>query len=150
MKYSALLLLLLAATAVSADQVYRWVDKNGNVHYSQTPPPASQVQVTKANINAPPPDAAAAKDAQNLVQQMKQRQQQEEMSKQQAQIEAQKQAQKQARCNDMMSQLQLLKQYGRVVHIDAKGNRTYLTDQQHQQEEQQLQNRINSECNSSE
>jgi glutaredoxin len=32
---------LLFATAVAA-QAYRWVDKDGKVHYSQTPPPPSQ------------------------------------------------------------------------------------------------------------
>ena len=32
---------LLFATAVAA-QAYRWVDKDGKVHYTQTPPPPSQ------------------------------------------------------------------------------------------------------------
>lgn len=34
-----LFLLLLAANAAQASQVYKWVDKDGKVHYSNTPPP---------------------------------------------------------------------------------------------------------------
>lgn len=30
----------LTLAAVQADTVYRWMDKHGQVHYSQTPPPA--------------------------------------------------------------------------------------------------------------
>ena len=35
------MVLLLCATSVYASQVYRWVDKNGHVQYSDQPPPAS-------------------------------------------------------------------------------------------------------------
>lgn len=45
MKHTGILLLLvaLAATAlVHADQVYKWVDAQGNVHYSDKPHPGSE------------------------------------------------------------------------------------------------------------
>jgi glutaredoxin len=40
--FIAAVALLCAATA--AAQAYRWVDKNGQVHYSQTPPPAGEAR----------------------------------------------------------------------------------------------------------
>ncbi len=40
--------------------VYRWLDENGQVVYSQVPPPG-QVQAEKIRVNAPPPAAAVEK-----------------------------------------------------------------------------------------
>ena len=42
--YVALLsLAALMLMTARADQVYRWVDAQGNVHYSQTPPPDAEI-----------------------------------------------------------------------------------------------------------
>lgn len=48
----ALLLALLCAGAAALAQQYRWVDDQGNVHYSDTPP-ARAKSVTKADVKAP-------------------------------------------------------------------------------------------------
>lgn len=57
---------LASAAGADAQGVYRWVDKQGNVHYSQTPPPPeAQVEppVTPAPkaVTAPPPPSAKSK-----------------------------------------------------------------------------------------
>ncbi|HET6724841.1 MAG TPA: DUF4124 domain-containing protein [Gammaproteobacteria bacterium] len=52
----AVALLLVAASALAG--VYRWVDKNGVVHYTDTPPPQGAHAMT---IQSGPGDAAAAK-----------------------------------------------------------------------------------------
>ena len=141
-------LLFLLMTAAVADQVYRWVDKDGHVHYSQTPPAATAVHAQSLDVTAPPPDAVGVQNAQNLVQQMQARNQQTENAKQQAQEQAQRQAQQQQRCNELRAQLQILQQVGTVATVDAQGNRTYWSDAQHSQKEQQLQQEINKECSS--
>lgn len=38
------------ACASAAAQTYRWVDKDGGVHYTQTPPPADAKNVQKKNL----------------------------------------------------------------------------------------------------
>ncbi len=64
-------LAVLLATATVAAQVYRWVDKDGKVHFSDQPPPNEAKGVTAKKIDArpasgsvatPPPSPAAAKD----------------------------------------------------------------------------------------
>jgi hypothetical protein len=40
MKLLYLCVLLLATQALSAEELYRWVDEDGNMQYTQTPPPA--------------------------------------------------------------------------------------------------------------
>lgn len=146
MKFIFILLLCACMTTAFADQVYRWVDKDGHVHYSQTPPASTTVHASSTNVSAPPPDPTGVQNAQNLVQQMQVQNQQAQAAQQQAQAEAQKQAQQQQRCNQLMSQLQILKQVNVVATVDAQGNRTYLSDAQHEQQEQQLQDEINKEC----
>ena len=43
-------LLLLPALALAQASVYRWVDKDGKVHYSDTPPPEPQKSLTQKRV----------------------------------------------------------------------------------------------------
>jgi Domain of unknown function (DUF4124) len=138
----------ISTATAFADQVYRWVDKDGHVHYSQTPPAVTSVHARSEEVSAPPPDPTGAQNAQNLVQQMQARNAQEQAAQQQAQVQTQKKAQQQQRCNQLQAELQIMQQVNRVVTVDTKGNRTYLSDAQHAQQEQQLQNQIDKECSS--
>ena len=60
-KYWVVLLLLFASCGAFA-QIYKWTDKNGQVHYSQTPPPgqaAGAVDFRESQLGeAPPPKPA--------------------------------------------------------------------------------------------
>ncbi|HVT35094.1 MAG TPA: DUF4124 domain-containing protein [Nevskiaceae bacterium] len=50
------MMLLLPALA-SAGEMYRWVDKDGTVHYTQTPPPSGTEGADKIKDRAPPATA---------------------------------------------------------------------------------------------
>lgn len=51
MKKLALFLLCAAmATAATAAEMYRWVDKDGKVHYTDSPPPPSAKKVEEKNL----------------------------------------------------------------------------------------------------
>jgi hypothetical protein len=57
MKHTGLIIILLALAAtglVQADQVYKWVDAQGNVHYSDKPHPGA------AKVKIAPPQSYAA------------------------------------------------------------------------------------------
>ena len=43
--------LALISTPVFSGKLYKWVDKQGNVHYTQTPPPKSQVKEAAKEMN---------------------------------------------------------------------------------------------------
>jgi glutaredoxin len=49
--FFAVAIAVIAWTDASA-QTYRWVDKDGAVHYTQTPPPPDATKVQKKNFNA--------------------------------------------------------------------------------------------------
>ncbi|WP_082030742.1 DUF4124 domain-containing protein [Thiolapillus brandeum] len=50
-------------SGVALAGVYRWVDENGKVVYSQTPPPES-VKSEKIEVNAPPPATRSPQEIQ--------------------------------------------------------------------------------------
>lgn len=47
MSRGLLILLLLASPSIPATEVYRWVDDQGGVHYSDQPPPSSARQILR-------------------------------------------------------------------------------------------------------
>jgi hypothetical protein len=52
---------LILAGAVAEAKVYRWVDEDGKVVFSQTPPPES-IQGEEIKVDAPPPATAPEKE----------------------------------------------------------------------------------------
>lgn len=146
MKPLIAILLCAFMTVAYADQVYKWVDKNGQVHYSQTPPPKGSGHAKSIDITPQPSNPEGVKAAENLEKQMHEHDQQAAAEQKKTDEEAQKKAQAQQRCNAMKLQLQFYKEAGPVATVDANGNKTYLSDQQHVQKEQQLQDQINQQC----
>lgn len=58
----------LCASAVMADDLYKWVDADGQVHYSQTPPPTTAVKANAVAVTPKPADPAAVQHSQDLQQ----------------------------------------------------------------------------------
>lgn len=100
---------LLAATAAAQDtKLYRWVDKDGHVHYGDQPAPstnASEVDLHAINTADSPGDAAKAADAD-------------------------KQA---AACKTKGDQLKSYQNATSITETDALGNKHEYTQQQQQQ-----------------
>jgi len=143
---SALLLGALGFAA-SADQVYRWVDKDGHVHYSQTPPPSTNVTAQAVNITPPAPDPTTLRDEQDLSKVLTDEQKAAQEAQKKAAADAAQQAQQQKFCDDLRQRLAVLQQSGRVATVDAQGNKQYIDDNQRAKQEQDLQAQIDQKCN---
>lgn len=143
---SAALLLAAAGFAASADQVYRWVDKDGHVHYSQTPPSSTGVNAQTVNIAPPAPDPTTLRNEAELAKELQDKNKQDQKSQEQAQQDAQQKAIQKQNCDALRQRLALLTQTGRVATVDAQGNRTYLADDEKAKQEQDLQNQIGKDC----
>ena len=52
-----MMMLVLASTVVCAQGLYRWVDKDGKVHYTDTPPTNAAKQADKSKLASTPPGA---------------------------------------------------------------------------------------------
>ncbi len=63
MRLSILLLLcVFSVTAVAATKVYKWVDKDGNIHYSEQKPPNQQADTLQIKENKPTPAPERAQE----------------------------------------------------------------------------------------
>ncbi|MCL6555446.1 MAG: DUF4124 domain-containing protein [Burkholderiales bacterium] len=129
MKVLLPLLLALALPGLAAAQLYRWVDAQGRVHYSDTPPPAGAR--TSKSLPAAPSNAAPtapAKTWQEKEMEFRQRRAAEAEAQAKKEKEAEEARQKQANCEAARNHLRLLESGQRVARVNAEGEREFLDD----------------------
>lgn len=105
------LLLLLAIQPLYAEELYRWVDADGNVQYTQTPPPAG-VNAEVKNLKEAPTAAASGRP------QPKEEEKTEEAATEPANDADKMMAEKVANCQKSMQDLQVLESKSEVVTVE--------------------------------
>ena len=152
---------LLAATAHA--QGYKWVDKNGHTQYGDTPPPG----VNATPLGPPPPPisstpspaptgdvkegAPAVKKGpltpaeQELEFRRRIKEAQEAAAK--ADKEQQQAREKEENCKHAQAALRTLESGERVMTVDQKGERYYISDQQRAAETARAQEQVRQWCN---
>lgn len=142
---------LLTVTALvfmtaRADQVYRWVDAQGNVHYSQTPPSNAVTKAKLVDVEPPPPDITGAKQQEKLVSSMNAAEDARQKAAAAAQQQAQKKARKQQACEDARKRLQGYMQAHRVITNANSAKPTYYTGENLVKFRQQAQEQVDKLC----
>ena len=155
MKRFLLLLTMLALPATAHADVYKWRDSNGAVRYSDIPPasnvpyetlhggrktpstPSADVAPAPQPTNppAPQPDDAALR-----------RQQQAEQEKIEQQNKDAQEQTRQQNCSTARANLQKYKVGGRIMTMDAEGQRRYLSDAEIGQGLEQAQKEVADFC----
>jgi hypothetical protein len=126
-----LLSLVLSSAAVSAE-MYRWVDSQGRVHYSDEPPPAGAK--SSKTVTPPPPsyspsgEAAKPKTWQEKDVEFRQRQSTQAEAQAKKEKEEADAKQKKQNCEIARKQLQTIESGQRISDINEKGEREYLDD----------------------
>jgi hypothetical protein len=131
---------MLVFTAVAFAQMYRWVDKDGRVHYTATPPPPGVKARTLQAPAAPPAPDDAAKDAgardarkgpltpAEQEQEFRKRQLEAQKAREKEALAAKEAEAKQENCARAREALRTFESGQRVSRTDAKGERYYLDD----------------------
>lgn len=151
-KIAAMVFAFAACTASVQAQVYKWVDKDGKVQYSDQPPPPDatksalqKVLPTSSSPAASQGDKAAEKAPDKGKEFVKRRS--DSAEKQKKGDEASKLAQrKQESCDDARANLKGLEAGGRISKTDANGERYFLDDDQRQQEIARTQGVVAESC----
>ena len=152
-KHLLILLLLVSANAFPA--LTKWVDANGQVHYSDVPPPSNEnVKILRKTSSETGPksgdDSASAvaapktiaeREAELKKAQQAKKEAADKAAKQQADAEAKK-----AYCATLQQNLRALEEGVRIMEVDASGNRSMLEDEQRQQRIAKAQQDINTNC----
>lgn len=130
---------LLVCLGVCAEGMYKWVDDRGVTHYSESPPPegtaAKKIEV----------QAGEGKELdwhKKLQDSNYQRTLKDQADKQQAGGAAKRQQE----CRRAQEALDTLNNSRRVYHLDDKGQRVYVDDEQRQKEIQMWQERAKNAC----
>ena len=151
-----LILLMLASTSTFA-AISKWVDAQGQVHYSDQPPPreakaetlrsASGTEGTAGTSGVTATSAPAA--PKTIAEREAELKKDQQAKKEAADKAAQKQAAEDAlkvNCATAQENLRSLQSGVRVMEIDAKGERSYLDDTQRQQRIDKAQQDISNNC----
>jgi Domain of unknown function (DUF4124) len=148
----SVLFLLLAGT-VNAD-VYKWVDKDGKVQYSDQPPLSGDAKKMKrkskdSTETSSPASNSAAKPAASVADQeleyRKRKAEKEETEKKQ-QSEADTAKQNKQYCASLKGDLRSHSDGTRLVRYNEKGERTFLDDKERADSKVKLEERIAKEC----
>lgn len=127
---------ILLATATVAAQVYKWVDKDGKVQYSDSPPPANATKIEAKRIDTPPAAASSsatpvkslqdlAKDYDKRKAEVAEKAKKSDADKQDADINV-------ANCNNARSALRDLESGRPLVRTAESGDREFVSDEARQ------------------
>lgn len=140
---------LAVACAHSLAQVYKWIDKDGKVQYSDSPPPDGAGASAVKKLEAPPSNpsgiggTAKGPSWQDKARDYDRRRI-DAAEKQARDIELARKSQQ--RCDRARQDLGALQQVRRVYTTDDRGERHYLDDDQRQNEIARVQRVVSETC----
>ena len=153
MKTISLICLLLTTSLGMADsEIYKWTDEDGNVHFSDCPPPPScDAETIRTPVEPAKEDVSRA---QQRLDEMLQEQQVTKAERERAKLEKERKrvlamevavAMKRA-CIRARQNLQVLQVQKPVFYIDEKGEYVYLDEATRQAEIERMKNLVAATC----
>jgi hypothetical protein len=152
-----MLILLILSSANSYAAVTKWVDSQGQVHYSDEPPPpdvkAEKLRSTSNTdgaggtngVSEASPSAAPKTIAEREAELKKAQRAKKEAADKAAQKQAAADTIK-ANCDNAQQNLSALQSGVRMMEVNAKGENAYIDDQQRQQRVEKAQQDISRYC----
>lgn len=131
------ILLSFLVSMVAQAQVYKWVDQNGKIQYSDQPPPSGAVQnekklgIKSSLSSAPSSDDSKSKDLSTDKQEFDKRRQEKKEKETQQQAEAEENKKK---CIDAQGRQKIYMESPRLTVPDGKGGIVYVDDDARQKQ----------------
>lgn len=150
MKRLAALAIALAFIPAAHAQLYKWVDKDGRVTYSDQPPPAQQSK--QLNIPTGSFGSASDKSPKSAMDSAKDADKEKTASADKAKKEAEAdriKKQNEEYCTRARAYLKTVTAGGRIATFDAKGERILMDDQQIEAERVRAQKEVDDNCKTS-
>ena len=157
MKQFLLIIFVMLSTSANA-ALNKWIDSEGRVHYSDTPPAdakviklrsSSGIKVSpqqketgeKETAGSPAPKTIAEREAELKKVQQEKQADAEKVAKEKAHSDALK-----ASCEAAQQSLRVLQEDIRLLEIDASGERSYMNDERRQENIAKAQKDVSSYC----
>jgi hypothetical protein len=146
--FTIISLLLISLNANAG--LTKWVDADGKVHYSDTPPPEVETKNVKDFSGKGKADAPSGYTPKSYVEReaelRKEKQSKDEAAQKKAQQDAQAENKKR-NCEAARENLRTLDAGGRIANYDANGERSYLDDDARAQRREEANKAISANCN---
>ena len=146
-------LLLAPPAAWAAGEMYRWVDAEGQVHYSDQPPPAGARDIKAIrstgvdSIQSSDSDESAEPSYVEQNAAFEERQAKKAEERAEAEKEKQAEAERKKNCELAKGNYNTVTTGGRVMRVNAQGEREYLTDEEIQKETIEARKTMEEWCN---
>ncbi len=146
MKRILVLACALAASTAALGQLYKWVDKDGKVTYSDQPPPAQQSKQLNLNtgVASPPTRSAIERDKEIEKGRVEAREKAKVASEKERKSEIDQQ-----NCRAARAYLKTVESGVRVSTMDDKGEQVILDDEQIAAERVKAQKAVDEACKTS-
>jgi hypothetical protein len=139
------LMLLGILPGVAHAAMYKWVDENGQVQYTQTPPPGN-IEATEIKPPPPPADAEGAiRREESLEKALDERLEAREQSAKEAAEEAEYQKQRAQRCEAAKHRLSQT-EYPLSNFIEPDGTQRRATEEERQEQIRQAEAQVKEFC----
>ena len=145
-------LLTLNLNSIGANKIYKWVDENGKVHYSDNPPAhkmeqADEVKVTPRPGDTPSqPSLSAQQRIKNAQNWMQSTQEQKKLRQQEKQLEKTEKNNREVKCKNLKAELQTYQRSNVLWDKDKDGKLYAMNEEQRQQTFAELEKTIKKNC----
>jgi hypothetical protein len=128
----------------------KWVDAEGKVHYSDTPPPDAKTESVRNIAGKGQADAPASYSPKSVAEReaewRKNKAEKDETAQKKSQQDEQAKV-KQQNCENARQNVRTLEEGGRVVTYDANGEKSYMDDEARAKRLEEARKAIASNCN---
>jgi len=138
----------LAAGGAAAENIYRWTDDSGQVHYGSRPGADNAREVT-VNSTSPKSEPSALSDQERRTRQQRLLESYErdrELKQEQAQRQAEQQQKVDKACRDLQDNWRWLNHPGPIYLRGENGARAYLDEATRQQQKAKVRQQIDQYC----
>ena len=147
---TAAIVLVLAISPGQAAQVYKWIDENGKVHFSDRPPDDAATSAESVEIKVESgAGSSAASEVERRQLQKRLLEVFERERKEKKEAKAKEREEKQAlakRCNEARDQLRQLQDASFLYDVDDDGERIVYTDKQRESATSEFEKQIEKHC----
>ncbi len=147
----AILFVLLCVCGTSNSEIYKWVDENGKVHYSQTPPSKSAEKMDieqGAEIDSgsyKKDQSSSSVDSQKKYSDYLEQERLERKEKREQKKKEREEAR--SKCNSVRAQLGDMEQGGILYYeLDKDGERKFVSDDRVEARKKKLRNYLKRNC----
>ena len=139
-----ILLSLLVSMSNAFADIYKWVDKDGQTHYSSTKPENRQADTIKSPPAVDPNETQIRIDA--LIKQQKIATEEKGLTEEERKLAAERRKKQQENCKIAKSNLQQYEDNPHARILDDDGEITYLREEERQANIKELKDYINELC----